>query len=60
MIDDDTTPLGPHWWDEFNTPRRQPVVKTPRPRWPILLGALMIVGLVVLFTVPAFPSLTGN
>lgn len=63
MIDDeDTTPLGPHWWDVFADPtlRRQPVVKTPRPRWPIILGALLLIGLVTVLTYPVFPSSTGN
>lgn len=60
MIDEDTTPLGPHWWDEFNVPRRQPVARTSRPRWPLILGALMLIGLAVVFTYPTIPALTGN
>lgn len=59
-MDDDTTPLGPHWWDEFNAPRSQPVARTPRPRWPLIFGALLLVSLLVVFTYPSIPSLTGN
>lgn len=68
MIDDEdtlpfTTPVGPDWWDVFtdSTPaRHQPVARTPRPRWPLILGALLLIGLAVLFTAPVLPPLTGN
>lgn len=68
MIDDEdtlpfATPVGPDWWDVFtdSTPGpRQPVARTPRPRWPLILGALLLIGLAVLFTAPALPPLTGN
>lgn len=61
MTDDDTTPLGPHWWDQFADPTdRQPVVTPPRPRWPLILGGLLLVGLAMIFTAPSFSSLTGN
>jgi hypothetical protein len=58
----DDGPLGPHWWDEFNTPTptRQPVARTPRPRWPLILGSLLLIGLTVLISYPSFPPLTGN
>lgn len=64
MMNDDTTPLGPHWWDQFSDPtprhRRHRVARTPRPRWPLILGALLLIALTAVFTYPVFPSLTGN
>lgn len=56
------TPVGRDWWDVFtdSTPDpRQPVARTPRPRWPLILGALLLIGLAALITYPALP-LNGN
>lgn len=65
MIEDDDTiphhePVGPHWWDVFNEPRPSAVATTRRPRWPLIVGALVLIGLAIILAYPVSTPLNGN
>lgn len=50
----------PHWWDEFNAPRSTPPEKPRRPRWPLIVGAMVLIGLSIVLAYPPALPLSGN